>query len=227
MSAPASTQHTSATLAFGESPARRPVLTRLFRRVRWACALHRVRNLGGGGGRRGGGAGGDPWASLRNQLDQTSPIQLKGVHNVWHSVIKLRQRRRRRRRWRRRAGGEGSSARGRIPAAGGQLCRAHGACCFGNSSSHAAPGGATRGCICRAHILGRVRAPTPNGIGDRVLTHACGERARGWQAHAASCEGDSSSHAAPGGATGGCMSLRRGKYRHPHITTVVPACGHS
>ena len=169
MSAPASTQHTSATLAFGESPARRPVLTRLSRRVRWACALHRVRNLGGGGGRRGGGAGGDPWASLRNQLDQTSPIQLKGVHNVWHSVIKLRQRRRRRRRWRRRAGGEGSSARGRIPAAGGQLCRAHGACCFGNSSSHAAPGG----------------------------------------------------------ATGGCMSLRRGKYRHPHITTVVPACGHS
>jgi hypothetical protein len=147
MSAPASTQHTSATLAFGESPARRPVLTRLFRRVRWACALHRVRNLGGGGGRRGGGAGGDPWASLRNQLHQTSPIQLKGVHNVWHSVIKLRQRRRRRRRWRRRAGGEGSSARGRIPAAGGQLCRAHGASCEGDSSSHAAPGGTSRGCM--------------------------------------------------------------------------------
>ena len=145
-------------------------------------------------------------SSTRNQLDQTSPIQLKGVHNVWHSVIKLRQRRRRRRRWRRRAGGEGSSARGRIPAAGGQLCRAHGACCFGNSSSHAAPGGATRGCICRAHILGRVRAPTPNGIGARVLTHTRGERARGWQARGASCEGDSSSHAAPGGTSRGCMS---------------------
>ena len=37
--------------------------------------------------------------------------------------------------------------------------------------------------------MGRVRAPTPNGIGARVLTHACGERARGWQAHAASSRG--------------------------------------